>query len=128
MIILNNSVVIKLVKTILTKDSNGVEIPTEAAREVFADMDNVSGREWFEGGRVGVNPEYRFTMFEADYQGEEFIEFEHIRYGVYRTYTTGDWIELYVERRNGSPSLYPESGLHPGERYPTNTTFVNGGD
>lgn len=98
---MTNSAIIKLISTTLTKDSNGVGIPSETAREVYAEVTSVTGSEWFEAGRVGINPEYRFIVFAYDYQGEEIIEYDQKRYGVYRTYTDGDWIELYVERKQG---------------------------
>lgn len=97
-----NSVIIKLIATTLTKDDNGVGIPSESAREVYADVSSVTGSEWFEGGRAGINPEYRFIVFDGDYEGEEIIEFNQKRYGVYRTYTNGDWVELYVQKVQGN--------------------------
>ena len=127
MILLTNSVIIKLISTTLIKDSNGVGIPHEAAREVYADATSVTGNEWFEGGRAGINPEFRFIVFAHDYQGEESLEYNQRRYGVYRTYTDGDWIELYVEKRQGEHSLYPQQDEYPAsEIYPNNTTFAEG--
>lgn len=124
---MTNSAIIKLISTTLIKDSNGVGIPNESAREVYADVTSVTGSEWFEGGRAGINPEFRFIVFVHDYQGEESIEFNQRRYGVYRTYTDGDWIELYVEKIQGQPSLYPESNEYPESNiYPNNTTFAEG--
>ena len=100
---LNSSVTIRLISVTLTKDSNGAGIPSETFREVFAEVTSVSGSEWAEGGRVGVNPELRFIVFEPDYNREECIEYNGQRYRIYRTYTDGDWIELYTEKRNGAP-------------------------
>ena len=55
------------------------------------------------GGRNGLNPEYVFTMFEADYDGEQTIEYNDLRYGVYRTYKgRNDTLELYAERKGGT--------------------------
>lgn len=96
----SNTVEIKLISTTLTKDIYGVGQPSETERTAYAFMNNVSGKEWFEGGRIGVNPDMRFTMFAPEYNNEEIIEYNGARYGVYRTYTDGDWIDLYVEKRN----------------------------
>ena len=47
------------------------------------------------------NPEYRFTVFFGDYEGEKVVIFHDSRYAIYRTYRTGDNLELYVERKIG---------------------------
>ena len=70
--------------------------------KVFIKVDSVTGREWFEGGRNGLNPQYRFTMFRFDYHGEKVIEYNDVQYTIYRTFEKGDNIELYVELRKGN--------------------------
>ena len=85
-----------------TADTSGAEITYETRRRVFADVMSVSAAEWFEGGRSGLNPEYRIRMFAPDYQGEPIIEYNGKRYAVYRHYQERtDIIELYAERRKG---------------------------
>lgn len=91
----------------------------ETRREVFAKINSVTRSEFFSGGRNGLNPQFVFTMFAADYDGEKCIEYQGKRYGVYRTYKgnkntyvgpntsarqelMADYIELYVERKAGS--------------------------
>ena len=87
----------------MTPDAYGVQIPSESSREVYANVQSVSLNEWSEGGRLGLNPELRFTMFGPDYNREEIIEYNGVRYTIYRTYITrNDMIELYCERRTGS--------------------------
>jgi hypothetical protein len=76
---------------------------TETNRQVFCRVDSVTASEFFEGGRNGLNPEYRMTMFRHDYSGEPIVEYNGQRYSVYRTYIgRDDMIELYVERKGGS--------------------------
>lgn len=72
-------------------------------RDVFCQVDSVTQSEFFEGGRNGLNPEYRFTMFAADYQGERNVIYNGHQFSVYRTYQPRtDIIELYVERKGGT--------------------------
>lgn len=72
-------------------------------REVFCQVDSVTQSEFFEGGRNGLNPEYRFTLFAEDYQGERTVEYRNHRYGIYRTYQPRtDIIQLYAERKGGT--------------------------
>lgn len=85
-----------------TQDAYGVEQVQQTERHVFCNVSSVTQREWFEGGRIGLNPEYRMTMFSYDYAGEQLLKFNGIIYSIYRTYITdNDEIELYVQRKQG---------------------------
>ena len=100
---MDRSVLIALVSETFAPNEYGVEIPTETKREVYAQVQNVSLDEWSNGGRLGLNPSLRFTMFAPDYNEEEIIEYEGNRYTVYRTYIKrNDYIDLYTERRQGN--------------------------
>lgn len=71
-------------------------------RKVYVNITSVTGSEWFEGSRVGLNPEKRVTMFLGDYKGEQLIIIGDVTYRVYRYYMNrNDEIELYVEKRSG---------------------------
>ena len=84
-------------------DELGQLIPVEEKREVFCSVGSVSFAEWSEGGRQGLRPELRATMFLYDYNGEDTAIYRDCRYAVYRTYIgKNDTIELYLERRAGS--------------------------
>ena len=84
------------------RDENGIMQPTEFETEVFCNVQSVSASEWFNGGRSGLNPEFRFTMFEGDYMGQDIIKYNGIRYAIYRTYHAKDNnIELYVQKEGG---------------------------
>ena len=76
---------------------------TETKHKVYVDVTSVTSQEWFEGGRNGLNPQYRFTMFSFDYNNEKIIEYNGKQYTIYRTYFRSvDEIELYVELRKGN--------------------------
>lgn len=99
---MDRSDVLTLIATTYQADGYGVQKATETRRNVFCNVSSVTRTEWFEGGRNGLNPELRFTMFFYDYAGEELCEFNGVRYSIYRTYRAqDDSIELYVERRQG---------------------------
>lgn len=100
---MDRSNVINLVATTYTRDERGVRRAVESSRQVFCDVSSVTASEFFDGGRAGLNPEYRFTIFFADYAGEQIVEYQGRRYGVYRTYQAKtDELELYVERKGGT--------------------------
>lgn len=101
---MDRSEVITLVSYPRTQDANGVwrdSAPVE--RTVYCQVDSVTRSEFFDGGRNGLKPEYRFTMFFAEYLGERTVIYNGVAYSVYRTYhASTDDLELYVERRTGN--------------------------
>lgn len=101
---MDRSDIITLIKTgEQTQDSNGVWHKTETTRTVYCQANSVTRSEFFAAGREGLNPEYEFTLFFADYDGEEVVEYNGKRYAVYRTYIgRNDTIELYAERKGGT--------------------------
>jgi len=100
---MDRSRVIYLVSKSFLPNSYGVYEETETRKKVFCNVSSVTQTEWFEGGRNGLNPEYRMTMFKGDYSGESVLEYNGIKYTIYRTYETrNDLIELYVEKRKGN--------------------------
>ena len=95
--------VIDLIAQRFQKDAYGVDRPTETSRQIFAQVDSVTRAEFYQGGRNGLNPELVFTVFAADYQGEEILAYQNRRYGIYRTFVKGgDYMELYAERKGGT--------------------------
>ena len=91
-----------LISESYTYDAEGVPSIVEEKNTVMCEVASVGMHEWFEGGRNGLNPRRRFTVFSGDYSGEEICSFQGKRYRIYRTYTSGDSTELYVERRKGN--------------------------
>lgn len=76
---------------------------TVRVKTVFCNVNSVSRNEFFEAGRNGLNPEFVFTMFFGDYEGEHTLIYNGLAYAVYRTYRgRNDTIELYVERKGGT--------------------------
>lgn len=100
---MDRSTPIQLLATTKAKNAYGVWEETPTSRTVFAQVDSVTRAEFFDGGRNGLNPEYRFTLFFGDYEGERIVEYDGATYGVYRTFhARTDIIELYAERKGGT--------------------------
>lgn len=101
---MGRSDVITLISVSIGKDEFGIpRIVTEEPREVMCQVDSVTRSEFFEGGRNGLNPEFVFRVFFADYEGERIVEYNGKRYGIYRTYHgRDDVVELYAERKGGT--------------------------
>ena len=78
-------------------------ISGETKRTVFCNVKSVTRAEFFDAGRNGLNPQFVFTMFYADYQNEPMVEYNGETYAVYRTYLRrDDTLEVYVERKGGT--------------------------
>lgn len=92
-----------LLSTTYTTDQTGQRRPQHQKHEVLCERQSVSRSEFFNAGRNGLNPEYVFTVFKGDYDGESLCEYNGLTYSIYRTYETdSDYIELYVERKGGT--------------------------
>ena len=94
--------VITLITQTITTDKYGNEEATETERTVYCEVDSISQTEFYAAANTELNPEYRFTIFFGDYEGESLVKFNGARYSVYRTYRTGDYLELYTERKIGA--------------------------
>lgn len=100
---MDRSTPIMLLSTTKAQDAYGVWVESPTSRMVFCQVDSVTRAEFFDGGRNGLSPEYRMTMFFGDYNGEKLLSYNGQTYSVYRTYQgKNDTIELYVERKGGT--------------------------
>lgn len=108
---MDRSEVITLLSSTHQQDANGIwqEILTE--KDIFCQVSSVTRNEFFEAGRNGLNPEYEFTVFAYDYDGEKLVRYKDKTYSVYRTYhARNDSLELYVERTGGDNGKESQAG------------------
>ena len=101
---MTRDVEITLITPSFALDDWGIPQPNaETTNTVMARIGSVSASEFFEAGRNGLRPEYKFTMFLYDYDGQRELEYEGTRYTVYRTYMgKSDTVELYVALKGGT--------------------------
>lgn len=100
---MDRSDVITLISITQAQDDYGVWREIEQGRDVYCQVDSVTRAEFFEGGRSGLNPEFKFTVFYADYQGEKTLVYNGNAYSIYRTFQARqDYLELYAERKGGT--------------------------
>ena len=93
---------LKLIAKTYTTDSIGQPTVTETIRDVICELRSVSGTEFSQARQNGINPQYMFVLSFFDYKGEQEVEFEGVRYSIYRTYIADDnTIELYAEVQTG---------------------------
>lgn len=91
-----------LITQTITTDDYGIESVQESERTVLCEVNSITQSEFFAAANTELKPEYKFTVFFGDYESEEIVVFHDVRYSVYRTYRTGDYLELYVERKIGA--------------------------
>lgn len=100
---MDRSNVIYLISETYSQNEYGILEKSTDKKKVYCQVNSVSASEFFEGGRAGLNPDYRITMFRYDYDGEKLLEYGGEEYSIYRTYIArNDEIELYVERKGGN--------------------------
>ena len=100
---MDRSNVFTLVTCVKVQNKNGEFVADETTRQVYCNVRSVNVNEWNAGGQNGYNPQYVFTMFEPDYEGEEICIFNGRRYSFYRTYHgRNDMIDLYAELKAGT--------------------------
>lgn len=103
MTLMDRSDVLTLISVTRSQNDYGVWEETRTKKNVFCQVDSVTRAEFFDAGRNGLNPEYRFTVFAADYNEEKSCVYKGKAYGIYRTYQPRtDYIELYAERKGGT--------------------------
>ena len=93
--------VITLISQEITFDDYGNEEATDTENTVFCEVASITQTEFYAAADTQLNPEFRFTVFFGDYNGEQIVIYNGVRYSIYRTYRTGDDLELYVERKIG---------------------------
>lgn len=99
---MDRSDVLTLVGVTRSQDDFGVWREARTERDVFCSVESVTRAEYFEGGKNGLNPEFKFIVFFGDYQGEETCIYDGKAYGIYRTYRgKNDRLELYAEKKGG---------------------------
>lgn len=91
-----------LIKQTITVDDYGNEVATETERTILCEVYSISQTEFYAAANTELNPEFRFNVFFGDYEEEEVCEFRGQRYAIYRTFRSGDMLELYAERKIGA--------------------------
>lgn len=71
---------------------------------VFAEVDPVGRNEYEAAGQMGMKAQYKFTVWAAEYNGQEEVEYDGKRLSIYRTYGArrDDKTELYTAERAGN--------------------------
>ena len=77
--------VAKLIAETVSMNEIGVPVPTETARQIYVFEKSVTGTEWHEAGRHGINHAVCLITPRCNYAGEKIAEYE----GDFLTYAPG---------------------------------------
>lgn len=93
---------IKLLKTEYTQGAYGQNTSTTTERSLMCNIASISAAEFFRAGNEGLRPEKVFYIWANEYNNEDALIFEGIKYSVYRTYENKNGrIELYTHIKAG---------------------------
>ena len=102
---------VDLITVVTEKDDlNQVVEKTRTDATVFAEISSVSQTEFFSGGRIGLTPSLKVTIYDFEYGGQTIVKYDGKLYSVYRVYYVNgtDRVELYLEEKGG-PKDEPSS-------------------
>lgn len=91
-----------LVSVQITKNVYQQEVQTEKLRRIYCRRDGITRVEFYNAGKQDLKPAFMLTTAQIDYNSETEIVYNEERYGIYRTYPKGDYIELYCEEKGGA--------------------------
>lgn len=94
--------VLTLISQTYTLDDYGNNVANETKFDVLCEVDSITQSEFYAAANTELSPEYRFRVFFGDYDGQSVVEYDGNRYEIYRTFRSGDYMELYAERKVGS--------------------------
>lgn len=93
---------VELIAETVQEDAIGQEIRSDAGRtEILCMADSVTRSEWSAAYQNNVQAQWKLNVFFADYHGERIAVFRGCRYLIYRTFLTGERMELYLGERVG---------------------------
>lgn len=78
-----------LIKKTPTQDEFGNIINTETSRVVLARKNVVGTKEFYSAMAVGIRPTAELQIRKSNYDNEQEVEYENIRYSIVRTIPKG---------------------------------------
>lgn len=93
---------IMLLSTVYTEDEVGNDIETKTEKQVFCQISSCSQNEFFQAAQSGMRAEYKVKVWKCDYENEPTAKINDVEYSIYRTFETGDFIELYLNKKVGT--------------------------
>lgn len=87
---------LNLISLVITQDSIGNSIKAETSTTIFVDEYSIGAKEFYSAAQSGFKPDFLLKTFFGNYNNQPLADYKGKRYTIYRTYTKGDIIELYL--------------------------------
>ncbi len=92
-----------LMKPIIEKDEDGIKKTVGwKENEVFCRVSSIYMRESLKAYEAGIKAAWRLIVFAGDYDEETVVKFRGEIYNVYRNFYSGDDVELYCRKDEGT--------------------------
>ena len=93
---------VTLIKRTYTKNNIGSFVESATTRNVVGNIASVSGQEFSNAGELGIKAELIVKVWQTEYQQEDRLQVDGIKYLVYRTYADKNGrVELYCQKDVG---------------------------
>ena len=101
-----HSEIIKLGKEIEVVEGFEV-ISTFVFTDVFANKLSIKSKEHYDAAQIGLKPEIGFAVRVEDYDGQVVVEWNDVRYYVFRTFDNlkDSTVELYLTKNLGDANV-----------------------
>lgn len=92
-----------LLSPIIEKDKDGIKKTIGYnEKEVFCRVSSIYMKEVYKAFEAGIKPAWRLIVFVGDYNEETVVRFRDEVYNVYRIFQSGDDVELYCRKDEGT--------------------------
>lgn len=92
---------VTLITQTVSQDDIGQPTVVETTASVICTVKEITRAEWVAAQQKSLSPAACLRVFFRDFSGQKLAEFNGKRYEVYRTYQSGDYVELYLAERVG---------------------------
>lgn len=100
---MNFNSAVTLIKREYVNDAYGIQRETSTTHTVFCNVESITASEFFNASQTGLKPEYRFTIYSFEYDGENIVQYQGERLNVYRVFQRSkDFVELYTTKDAGT--------------------------
>lgn len=88
-----------LINQTVVEDEIGNQVPVETETVILCGLKSVARNEYYSAATAGLRPEIVFIIHPYEYNGEQKVIYEGIRYSVVRSYSVNmEELELTCER------------------------------
>ena len=93
---------VELIKQTIETDLFGGQHAIDSKRKCYCEVKSISQTEFYRAKESKIGVKYCLKLNTFDYQNETHAVYKGTKYTIIRTYTNGDYIEIYIGDNNGT--------------------------